>query len=117
SCGGNSSESNGTGGNLSGSIQIDGSSTVYPVTEAVAEEFRAEAPDVKVTVGVSGTGGGFKKFVRGESDINNASRAISESEAKMAQENNITYLELPITYGGLTVVVHPENTWASTMTV
>ncbi|GGK63903.1 PstS family phosphate ABC transporter substrate-binding protein [Rufibacter glacialis] len=116
-CGGNSKESNGTDDNLTGSIQIDGSSTVYPITEAVAEEFRTEAPDVKVTVGVSGTGGGFKKFVRGETDINNSSRSISESEAKMAQENNITYLELPVTYDGLTVVVHPENTWASTMTV
>jgi len=116
-CGGNSTESTGTGQNMTGSIQIDGSSTVYPVTEAVAEEFRTEAPDVKVTVGVSGTGGGFKKFVRGESDMNNSSRAISAEEAKLAQENNITYQELSITYDGLTVVVHPENTWATSMTV
>lgn len=115
-CGG-SSENNSAGSDLAGSIQIDGSSTVYPVTEAVAEEFRAEAPDVKVTVGVSGTGGGFKKFVRGETDLNNSSRSISAEEAKAAQENNITYLELPVTYDGLTVVVHPENTWATSMTV
>ncbi|MGV3538364.1 MAG: PstS family phosphate ABC transporter substrate-binding protein [Rufibacter sp.] len=116
-CGGNTKESNAGGENLSGSIQIDGSSTVFPITEAVAEEFRNKAPDVKVTVGVSGTGGGFKKFVRGETDINNSSRSIKEEEAKQAQENNITYLELPITYDGLTVVVHPENTWATSMTV
>ncbi|MFC6997444.1 PstS family phosphate ABC transporter substrate-binding protein [Rufibacter roseus] len=117
SCGGNSSESGGTGSDLTGSIQIDGSSTVFPITEAVAEEFRAEAPDVKVTVGVSGTGGGFKKFVRGEIDINNSSRSIKEEEAKQAQENNISYLELSVTYDGLTVVVHPENNWATSMTV
>ncbi|ALI98335.1 PstS family phosphate ABC transporter substrate-binding protein [Rufibacter tibetensis] len=118
-CGGNTKESNGTdsGENVTGSIQIDGSSTVYPVTEAVAEEFRTEAPDVKVTVGVSGTGGGFKKFVRGETDMNNSSRSIKEEEAKQAQEANISFIELPITYDGLTVVVHPENTWATTMTV
>ncbi|WP_066829669.1 PstS family phosphate ABC transporter substrate-binding protein [Rufibacter ruber] len=119
-CGGNNKEGNSSttaGDNLTGSIQIDGSSTVYPVTEAVAEEFRAEAPDVKVTVGVSGTGGGFKKFVRGEIDINNSSRSIKEEEAATAKENNISYLELPITYDGLTVVVNPENTWATSMTV
>jgi phosphate transport system substrate-binding protein len=120
SCGGNTKEGDSTqeGGNdLSGSIQIDGSSTVYPVTEAVAEEFRAESPDVKVTVGVSGTGGGFKKFVRGEIDINDASRAIKEEEAAQAKEHNITYEQLEITYDGLTVVVHPQNNWVKDITV
>lgn len=120
SCGGDSKQGareGGEAGDLTGAIQIDGSSTVYPVTEAVAEEFRAEMPDVKVTVGVSGTGGGFKKFVRGEIDINNASRAIKEEEAAQAKEQNITYQELSITYDGLTVVVHPENNWVKDITV
>ena len=122
SCGGNTKESgegetSGVSSDLSGSIQIDGSSTVYPVTEAVAEEFRAEAPEVKVTVGVSGTGGGFKKFVRGEIDINNASRAISTEEAAQAKESNITFEQLEITYDGLTVVVHPQNNWVKDITV
>lgn len=115
-CGGSTKEGS-TTENLAGNIQIDGSSTVYPVTEAVAEDFREEAPNTKVTVGVSGTGGGFKKFVRGETDINNASRSISAEEAKMAQENGISYLELPVTFDGLTVVVHPENNWVKDITV
>lgn len=101
----------------SGSISIDGSSTVYPVTEAVAEEYRAEAPDVKVTVGVSGTGGGFKKFTRGDIDINNSSRSISASEQETAKQNNINFLELSVAYDGLTVVVHPENNWVKEITV
>jgi phosphate transport system substrate-binding protein len=114
SCGGDTQEG---GSDMAGTIQIDGSSTVYPITEAVAEEYRAEAPRVKVTVGVSGTGGGFKKFVRGETDINNSSRSISESEAATARENNITYLEIPVAYDGLTVVVHPSNDWIKDITV
>ena len=120
SCGGDSkqgAQESSEAGDLTGTIQIDGSSTVYPVTEAVAEEFRTEMPDVKVTVGVSGTGGGFKKFVRGEIDINNASRAIKEEEASQAKEQNITYEQLSITYDGLTVVVHPENNWVKDITV
>jgi phosphate transport system substrate-binding protein len=119
SCGGNTKEggNGGEGADLAGTIQIDGSSTVYPVTEAVAEEFRAQSPDVKVTVGVSGTGGGFKKFVRGEIDINDASRTIKEEEASQAKEQNITFQELEITYDGLTVVVHPQNDWVKDITV
>lgn len=113
-CGGNSGEAT---DDLSGNIQIDGSSTVYPVTEAIAEEFRAEAPNVRVTVGVSGTGGGMKKFGRGEIDIVNASRTMSEAEKAAAQENNIAFLELPVAYDGLTVVVHPENNWVNEITV
>lgn len=116
SCGGQAGDSN-PDESLSGSIQIDGSSTVYPITEAVAEEFRSEAPEVQVTVGVSGTGGGMKKFTRGEIDIVNASRGINEAEASMAAENNISYLELPVAYDGLTVVVHPENDWVNDITV
>ncbi|MDO6389297.1 PstS family phosphate ABC transporter substrate-binding protein [Pontibacter sp. BT731] len=114
SCGGNTQEG---GSDMSGSIAIDGSSTVYPVTEAVAEEYRAEAPDVKVTVGVSGTGGGMKKFSRGEIDIVNASRSINDSEAQTAKENGISYVQLSVAYDGLTVVVHPSNDWAKDITV
>lgn len=117
SCGGNSNTEEGAASDLTGDIQIDGSSTVYPITEAVAEEFRAEAPDVRVTVGVSGSGGGFKKFSRGEIDITNASRSIKESEAEVAKENGISYIELPVAFDGLTVVVHPENDWVKDITV
>src|SRR6188508_2658375 len=81
---------------LKGSVKIDGSSTVYPISEAVAEEFLSTQPEVKVTVGLSGTGGGFKKFGRGEIDINDASRTIKEEEAKICTDNNIHYLELAI---------------------
>jgi phosphate transport system substrate-binding protein len=99
------------------SIAIDGSSTVYPVTEAIAEEFRNEDPDVNVTIGVSGTGGGFKKFGRGEIDIANASRPIKDEEKAVAEENNITYVQLEVAYDGLAVVVHPENDWVTCFTV
>jgi phosphate transport system substrate-binding protein len=115
SCGGEQREEGAS--DLTGAIQIDGSSTVYPITEAVAEEFRAEAPDVQVTVGVSGSGGGFKKFSRGDIDITNASRHINESEIKLAKENNISHLELSVAFDGLTVVVHPENDWVKDITV
>ncbi|MAU36076.1 MAG: protein sphX [Flavobacteriales bacterium] len=102
---------------LSGDIKIDGSSTVYPVTEAVAEEFRVKYPDVRVTVGVSGTGGGFKKFGRGETDISDASRPIKEKEAKMCKENNISYVGLSVAYDGLAVIINQENDWVDYFTV
>ncbi|MEX2230844.1 MAG: PstS family phosphate ABC transporter substrate-binding protein [Cyclobacteriaceae bacterium] len=102
---------------LQGEIKIDGSSTVYPITEAIAEEFRVDQPDVKVTVGVSGTGGGFSKFGRGEIDINNASRPIKEQEAADSKKNGIEFLELKIAYDGLVVVVNKENTWVNIITV
>ncbi len=102
---------------LSGQIQIDGSSTVYPITEAIAEEFRAVAPEVKVTVGVSGTGGGFKKFVRNEIDINDASRSIKDSEAEQCKENGINYIELSVAYDGLAVLVNPQNDWVADITI
>lgn len=101
----------------SGAITIDGSSTVYPITEAVAEEFRTENGEVKVTVGVSGTGGGFKKFSRGETDINDASRPIKEAEAATCKENNIDYVELTVAYDGLAVLVNKSNTWVNDITV
>jgi phosphate transport system substrate-binding protein len=102
---------------LQGEIKIDGSSTVYPITEAVAEEFRIDQPDVKVTVGVSGTGGGFNKFSRREIDINNASRPIKDEEAAAAKENNIGYIELKVAFDGLAILVNKENTWVDHFTV
>jgi phosphate transport system substrate-binding protein len=102
---------------LSGEIRIDGSSTVFPITEAIAEEFLAIYPDVKVPVGVSGTGGGFKKFVVGETDINDASRPIKDSEAEAAKAAGIEFLELPVAFDGLSVVINSENTWVDYMTV
>jgi len=102
---------------LQGQIKVDGSSTVYPITEAVAEEFRVDHPDVKVTVGVSGTGGGFNKFSRGEIDINNASRPIKEQEAADSKANNIGFVELKVAFDGLVVVVNTENTWVKEMSV
>jgi phosphate transport system substrate-binding protein len=98
-------------------IQVDGSSTVYPISEAVAEEFQKANQSVRVTVGISGTGGGFQKFCRGETDVSNASRPISASEIEACSKAGIEYIELPIAYDGLAVVVHPKNTWASTITV
>lgn len=99
------------------SINIDGSSTVYPVTEAIAEEYRTVDSDVDVTIGVSGTGGGFQKFGRGETDISNASRPIKEDEKKIAEQNNIDFVELEVAYDGLAVVVNPENDWVDCFTV
>jgi phosphate transport system substrate-binding protein len=110
---GNSKE----GTTLSGTIKVDGSSTVFPVTEAVAEEFRTVQPKVKVTIGVSGTGGGFKKFSRGETNISNASRPIKDKEKAACAENNINYLELEVAYDGLAVLVNPKNDWVDSFTV
>ena len=102
---------------LSGSVTLDGSSTVFPLAEAVAEEFMREHPSVRVTVGVSGTGGGFGKFVRGETDISTASRPMKAEEAEQAAAAGIEFVELPIAYDGLAVVVHPSNTWATCLSV
>ena len=102
---------------VTGTIKVDGSSTVFPITEAVAEEFRTVQPKVKVTIGVSGTGGGFKKFSRGETNISNASRPIKDKEIQACTENNINYLELEVAYDGLAVLVNPENTWADSFTI
>lgn len=118
SCGGSKTSENASQADqLKGNVKIDGSSTVYPISEAVAEEFRGVQPEVKVTVGLSGTGGGFKKFSRGETDINNASRTIKEEESKACEENNIHFLELEIAYDGLSVVVNPQNDWVKDITV
>jgi phosphate transport system substrate-binding protein len=98
-------------------IQIDGSSTVFPISEAVAEEFQKANPDVRVTVGISGTGGGFQKFCRGETDISDASRPIRPTEIEACGQAGIEYIELPIAYDGLAVVVNPKNTWVTSITV
>ncbi len=98
-------------------VKIDGSSTVYPVTEAVAEEFQKANKGLKVTVGVSGTGGGFKKFCRGETDISNASRPISASEMADCKKIGVEYFELPVAFDALTVVINPKNTWLKQATV
>jgi phosphate transport system substrate-binding protein len=99
-------------------VTADGSSTVYPVAEAVAEEFQAEQRGkVRVTVGISGTGGGFKKFCRGETDISNASRPILKEEMEQAKTNNIQYIELPVCFDALTVAVSKENDWVDSITV
>jgi len=99
-------------------IKIDGSSTVYPITEGVAEEFqKAKRGAIKVTVGISGTGGGFKKFCRGETDISNASRPILAKEMEECRKNGVEYVELPVAYDGLAVVVNPRNNWAKCMSV
>lgn len=99
-------------------VKIDGSSTVYPVTEAVAEEFqKAKKGAVRVTVGISGTGGGFKKFCRGETDISNASRPILAQEMEVCRAAGIDYIELPVAFDALAVVVHPQNDWAEVITV
>jgi len=106
-------------GSLSGDIKIDGSSTVYPITEAVAEEFRKLHPNVRITVGVSGTGGGFKRFAVGETDISNASRPIKKAEHDAAMNANppVEYIEIPVAFDGLSFVVNKSNTWCDTLTV
>lgn len=113
-CGGDTPE--GQGGRLSGAVRVDGSSTVYPITEAVAEEFMREHRGVRVNVGVSGTGGGFAKFIRGEVDVNNASRPVKASERAQAQQAGEAFIELPVAYDGLAVVVNPQNDWAACLT-
>ncbi|OGD47941.1 phosphate ABC transporter substrate-binding protein [Candidatus Bathyarchaeota archaeon RBG_16_57_9] len=102
---------------LTGTIEIDGSSTVFPITQAVAEEFRNVHPSVRVNVGVSGTGGGFRRFTSGETDISDASRPISESERALAQQNDVEYVELRVALDGISVVVNKGNTWVDYLTV
>jgi phosphate transport system substrate-binding protein len=124
-CGGaNNGAATGSGGGgaggaaaLSGPVVIDGSSTVEPLSSAAAELFQAENPDVSVTVGTSGTGGGFQKFCAGETDISDASRPIKADEATTCQGKNIAYEELQVANDALTVVVNNDNTWASCLTI
>lgn len=99
-------------------IKIDGSSTVFPIAEAVAEEFQiSKRGKVRVTVGIAGTGGGFKRFCRGETDISNASRPILKEEMEACRAAGIKYLELPVAFDALTVVVNPQNTWVKQLTI
>jgi phosphate transport system substrate-binding protein len=97
-------------------VRIDGSSTVFPIAEAVAEEFQREHRDVRVTVGISGTGGGFQKFCRGEIDIADASRPIKPTEIEQCRIGKVDFIELPVAYDGLVVVVNPNNTWVDHLT-
>jgi phosphate transport system substrate-binding protein len=102
---------------LRGQIEIDGSSTVYPISEAAASKFREQYPNVKVTVAISGTGGGFKRFVVGETDISDASRPITATEYKRAANHGVKMIELPVGLDGLSIVVHPDNDWVDKLTV
>jgi phosphate transport system substrate-binding protein len=110
-CGGDDDDDDGDGGggDLSGTIRIDGSSTVAPISEAIAELFQQENPNVKVTVGTSGTGGGFEKFCAGETDISDASRQIEEDEVATCESAGIAFEELQVVNDALTVVINPEN--------
>lgn len=98
-------------------VRVDGSSTVYPVTLAVAEEFAIENPDANVSVAFSGTGGGFSKFCVGETQISDASRIVKQSEIDLCAENGVEFVEIPVAFDALTVVVNAENDWAQCMTV
>ncbi|MGB1583663.1 MAG: phosphate ABC transporter substrate-binding protein PstS family protein [Solirubrobacterales bacterium] len=113
---GSDDDSGSSNGDLSGSIKIDGSSTVAPLSEAAAEKFQAENPNVRVTVGTSGTGGGFEKFCAGETDISDASRPIKEEEVEICEKNGIKYEQLQVANDGLAVVVNPENDFAQCLT-
>jgi phosphate transport system substrate-binding protein len=105
----------GAGGGAA-TVKADGSSTVFPITEAVAESFRKVAPNVRVTVGISGTGGGFKKFCAGETDLSDASRPIKPSEVELCAKHAVEWIEMPVAYDGIVIVVNPKNTWANDIT-
>ncbi|NER35666.1 MAG: PstS family phosphate ABC transporter substrate-binding protein [Oscillatoria sp. SIO1A7] len=106
-----------SGQEVSGNVLVDGSSTVFPISEAMAEEFMKANPGVRVTVGVSGSGGGFKKFCNDETDLSNASRPIKESEIELCEKGNVEYIEIPIAFDGLSVVVNPDNDFVNCLTI
>ncbi len=114
---GDLASSHGQSSSLLGTIEIDGSSTVYPISEAAASGFNKKYPNVKVNVGVSGTGGGFKRFTKGETDISDASRPIKDSEFAATKESGVRFFEIPVAYDGLTLVVHKSNTWVDHLTL
>src|SRR5919106_5249042 len=123
-CGGDDDEESGggdtaaaEGGELSGRIQVDGSSTVGPLMTRAAERFQQENTDVQITVGVSGTGGGFERFCAGETDLSNASRAIEDDEKQNCEAKSIDYFEFQVANDALTVVVNGDNDWATCLTV
>jgi phosphate transport system substrate-binding protein len=101
---------------INGEVRVDGSSTLFPISEAVAEDFGAINKSVRVTVGTSGTGGGFKKLCAAETDINDASRPIKQSELDLCKKNKIDFIELPVAIDGLSVLVHPSNSFVSGLT-
>jgi len=113
-CGGGSSSSSASASG--GLVTLDGSSTVFPISEAVAEEFQRTNPGTRVTVGISGTGGGFQKFCRGETDISDASRPIMAAEIAACEKSGVEYVELPIAYDGIAIVVNPKASWVSDIT-
>ncbi|MBP1950905.1 PstS family phosphate ABC transporter substrate-binding protein [Virgibacillus litoralis] len=115
--GSKNSEGNGDGEKSTKEIMVDGSSTVFPIMEAVAEEYQAANPDTRVNIGVSGSGGGFEKFVAGETHISNASRPIKEEEKALLEENGIEYTEFEVALDGLSIVVNKENDWVDQLTV
>src|SRR5687768_9846725 len=115
-CGG-SNQPGGGASSGTAKVTLDGSSTVFPISEAVAEEFKKAGNDVNVTVGISGTGGGFQKFCRGETDISNASRPISKTEISACGAAGISFVELPVAYDGIAIVVNPKATWINDITV
>ena len=104
-------------GEIEGKIEIDGSSTVYPISEAAAEKFRKSYPNVDVTVALSGTGGGFKRFTKGETDISDASRPIKDEEFKLCRENKVHFIEIPVAYDGLSIVINPNNKFVTSLSV
>ncbi|MGH7549936.1 MAG: PstS family phosphate ABC transporter substrate-binding protein [Gemmatimonadota bacterium] len=116
-CGGGPDSGDSNDSALSGSVQIDGSSTVYPISEAVAEEFQRMHPETRVTVGVSGTGGGFQRFCAGETDISDASRPIKDGEAELCRQNGIDFTEIRVAWDGLSVVTNPSNDFVDCLTV
>lgn len=117
SCGSKDQKSGGADSTSASSIKVDGSSTVFPISEAVAEEFEIENSNIQVTANASGTGAGFKKFIRNEIDVTGASRPIKSSEDKDCAANKIQYIEIPVAYDGLAIVVSKENTWVDYLTV
>jgi phosphate transport system substrate-binding protein len=116
-CGGGSTPSGGGTSSGSTEVKLDGSSTVFPISEAVAEEFQKANQGTRVTVGISGTGGGFQKFCRGETDISDASRPISKTEITACSGAGINFIELPIAYDGIAIVVNPKANWISDITI
>jgi phosphate transport system substrate-binding protein len=115
-CGGGSNSGTGAGGGPT-EVKLDGSSTVFPISEAVAEEFQRANQGTRVTVGISGTGGGFQRFCRGETDISDASRPISKTEISACSNAGINFIELPIAYDGIAIVVNPKAAWINDITV
>jgi phosphate transport system substrate-binding protein len=116
-CGGSPSSTSGGGAPAGGDIRVDGSSTVFVLSEAVAEEFRKAGNQTRVTVGQSGTGGGFQKFCRGETDLNDASRPISKTEMQACQSAGVNFFEIPVAYDGIAIVVNPKANWINEITV